>query len=124
MFRPSIVMLLLRSGIPRLILRLMLDRRVPLRVKAIIPIAIAYLVMPFDIIPDILPIAGQLDDMLAIVVSLIFFLGLAPKDVVMEHIRGQGYGGNSDNRPGGKIIDGSYRVVDEDEKPNDSKPTS
>ena len=62
MFRPSLLMMLARSGVGRLILRLMLDRRVPIWSKLIIPGGLVYILSPIDFIPDIIPILGWLDD--------------------------------------------------------------
>jgi uncharacterized membrane protein YkvA (DUF1232 family) len=49
--------------------RLLADPRVPAPRKALLVVAIAYLVMPFDLVPDFIPVAGQLDD--AIIVALV-----------------------------------------------------
>jgi uncharacterized membrane protein YkvA (DUF1232 family) len=38
------------------------DRATPLRVKATLVAAIAYFVLPFDAIPDMLPVTGFTDD--------------------------------------------------------------
>ncbi len=38
------------------------DRRTPLRVKAALVGALAYFVLPADVIPDVLPIIGYTDD--------------------------------------------------------------
>jgi uncharacterized membrane protein YkvA (DUF1232 family) len=38
------------------------DRQTPLRVKAILVGALAYFVLPSDIIPDVLPVIGYTDD--------------------------------------------------------------
>jgi uncharacterized membrane protein YkvA (DUF1232 family) len=51
-----------------LLRRLIADPEVPRRRKLAAAAAIAYLALPFDVIPDFIPIAGQLDD--AIVVAL------------------------------------------------------
>jgi hypothetical protein len=51
-----------------LIGRLLRDRRLPRRQKLLLAGAIAYLALPFDLVPDFIPVAGQLDD--AIVVAL------------------------------------------------------
>jgi uncharacterized membrane protein YkvA (DUF1232 family) len=49
--------------------RLTTDPRVPRAHKLLLVALIAYLVMPFDLVPDFIPIAGQLDD--AILVALV-----------------------------------------------------
>jgi uncharacterized membrane protein YkvA (DUF1232 family) len=48
--------------------RLLGDARVPWRRKALVALTIGYLAMPLDLVPDFIPVAGQLDD--AIVVAL------------------------------------------------------
>ena len=42
--------------------RLLRDRRVPRRHKLLVGALIPYLALPFDLIPDFIPVAGQLDD--------------------------------------------------------------
>ena len=118
-------MLMNMTGIPRLVMRLFLDRRVPLLTKLILPAGIAYLIMPVDIIPDILslrlPALGHLDDALVLLTTVVLFLSLAPGDVVSEHLRNGGSGRNPPRRDGSQddpVIEGSYRVV-EDEKERD-----
>lgn len=49
--------------------RLLGDRRVPRRSKAAVALTLAYLASPIDLVPDFIPVAGQLDD--AIVVGLL-----------------------------------------------------
>ena len=65
--------------------RLARDPRVARRHKLVLLSAVAYLAMPFDVIPDFIPIAGQADD--AIVVSLALRAALrgAGADLVAEH---------------------------------------
>ena len=105
--------MLARSGIGRMILRLMLDRRVPIWSKLIIPGGIIYLLSPFDIIPDFLIGLGWLDDIFAIVATTTLFLLSIPSDVLREHLSG---GRAPSNEQDVNVIDGSARVVDEDEK--------
>src|SRR3954452_15953599 len=52
-----------------LVSRLARDDRVPRRRKLILLALVAYLALPFDLVPDFIPVAGQLDD--AIVVALV-----------------------------------------------------
>jgi uncharacterized membrane protein YkvA (DUF1232 family) len=49
--------------------RLMADARVSRRWKAACAFALLYLAVPFDLVPDFIPVAGQLDD--AILVALV-----------------------------------------------------
>ena len=115
------LLLLLRfTGIPRLVMRLMLDRRVPLGLKLVLPAALLYIASPIDLIPDMITPVGRIDDILALLVAVGIFLGLAPPHVVSEHLdaakrsaRGGRRGANADV----PVIEGKYRIVDgKDEK--------
>jgi len=52
-----------------LITRLAREPRVPRRRKLLLVALAGYLALPFDLVPDFIPVAGQLDD--AIVVALV-----------------------------------------------------
>jgi uncharacterized membrane protein YkvA (DUF1232 family) len=52
-----------------LVTRLARDPRVPRRRKLLLIGLVAYLALPFDLVPDFIPVAGQLDD--AIIVALV-----------------------------------------------------
>lgn len=49
---------------------LLADPSTPLAVRGLLALLAAYLVLPFDIIPDFVPVAGQLDDLAAIIVAV------------------------------------------------------
>lgn len=50
--------------------------------KALLWLAIAYVLMPFDLIPDFLPVIGQLDELVIIPLLLYFALKLTPPQIV------------------------------------------
>lgn len=70
----------------QLALRLFADGRVPLMLKALIPAAaLAYIIMPIDLLPDFIPVLGQLDEVAIILLLMRLFVSLAPQDVVAEY---------------------------------------
>ena len=106
--------LLSMTGIPRLIFRLMLDSRVPVRLKLLLPAAIAYIISPLDLAPDFIPLLGRIDDVLALVVAGLMFILLTPREVLMDVSGVPGYSGAS-RKPddGSTVIDGESRRLDE-----------
>lgn len=61
------------------------DKRVPGLSKAFPVLALIYLVFPFDIIPDILPVLGWLDDVGMLVFLITLAMKFVPKSVWDEH---------------------------------------
>ena len=70
----------------RVIWGLVRDPRTPLPLKALLGAALAYLVMPFDLIPDAIPILGQADDLTVLMLVLDLFIANAPADVRKDHL--------------------------------------
>lgn len=70
----------------RLIWALARDPRVPTQQKLVLGAIAGYLVFPIDIIPDFIPVIGQLDDLGVLIFGLDFFIRNAPKEVVEEHM--------------------------------------
>jgi uncharacterized membrane protein YkvA (DUF1232 family) len=68
-----------------LIFRLMRDRRVPPRPKAILVLLAAYLASPVDLIPDFLPGIGHVDDLVLAAFALDQILNRIPDQYVREH---------------------------------------
>ncbi len=64
------------------------DPRVPRRVKYEAAIAAGYLVIPFDLVPDFIPVVGQLDDLAVIGWAARRLLLGAGETVLREHWRG------------------------------------
>ena len=62
--------------------RLQQHPQTPKLAKALLWLAIGYVLMPFDLIPDFLPVIGQLDDVVIIPILLYWALKLTPADVI------------------------------------------
>ena len=68
-----------------LVRRLLGDPRVPGRVRLLLVLALAYLVFPIDLVPDFVPVAGQLDDAILVGVSLRLVLRASGPGLIEEH---------------------------------------
>jgi uncharacterized membrane protein YkvA (DUF1232 family) len=71
----------------KLFSRLARDDRVSLWPKMLLLFVLAYVVVPADVVPDFLPVLGQLDDLVVIFAGLRLFLRLSPEWVVREHVQ-------------------------------------
>jgi uncharacterized membrane protein YkvA (DUF1232 family) len=65
--------------------RLLADERVPRRRKLALVGALGYLALPFDLVPDFIPVAGQADDALVVALVLRSVLRSAPPGLLAEH---------------------------------------
>ena len=65
--------------------RLLADRRVPWRHRALLAGLVAYLASPLDLIPDFIPVLGYLDDALIAVLALRTVRGGIARSVVRQH---------------------------------------
>ncbi len=70
----------------RLALALARDRRIPLPIRGLPPALVLYLALPLDIVPDFIPVLGQLDDLLILGVGLALLLRFTPRQVLEERI--------------------------------------
>lgn len=68
-----------------LVRRLLGDPRVPLQSKVILGLLVVYLASPIDLVPDFIPVAGQLDDALLLALSLRYLVRRSGARIVAEH---------------------------------------
>ncbi len=85
------------------------DRRVSFFPK-LIPLAwILYVLMPLDLVPDVAPVLGQLDDISLFFLAIKLFISLAPRWIVDEYLGRMGLLPPSENDE--EVIEGEVREV-------------
>ena len=67
-----------------LVTRLARDPRVPRRRKLLLLGLVGYLALPFDLVPDFIPVAGQLDDAIIVALVLRHFLKAGGEELLRE----------------------------------------
>jgi uncharacterized membrane protein YkvA (DUF1232 family) len=92
----------------RLAWRLVRDPQVPLWTRLIPLAALAYIVLPFDFIPDWMLGPGQVDDVGLFLLGLKLLIDTAPSQAVQRHLSQM------------TSIEGTYRVVDEERQQDTS----
>ncbi len=61
------------------------DERVPWYAKVAAAAVLAYAVSPIDLIPDVIPVLGYLDDLVVVPLGVLLVRRLVPRDVLDEH---------------------------------------
>ena len=84
-----------------LAIRLFFNSKVPLWAKIVPIFALLYVLSPIDIVPDVIPGLGQMDDLTILLLGVWIFLQLVPKDLLREQRGETG------------VVEGDYRVVDD-----------
>ena len=96
----------------RLVWRLQWDKRVPIVLRALVPLAIIYVLSPYDLIKDRVPVIGRFDDLIVLALAVLFLVKLSPQHVVDEHL-GKPPSPRPEDKDPSKVVDSSSRVVEE-----------
>ena len=74
----------------RLLWSLIIDSRTPASRKALLAGALGYIVLPFDIVPDRVPVLGQLDDLVVTALATELFLDGLDESLLAEKLAAVG----------------------------------
>jgi uncharacterized membrane protein YkvA (DUF1232 family) len=116
----------------KLVWRLFIDKRVPTFTKIIPLLALAYVVSPYDIVGDRIPVLGQLDDVIVVGILFLLFIAASPNHVVADQTIGkklsdlqkqQGHDPDREDAEG-KTVDAEIRFIpdDPDDEPSTDEP--
>ena len=97
--------------LPILFLKLLLDRRIPFKYKLLPALGVAYAILPFDIIPDMFPIFGVVDDILILAASVILFMIFGPIQKLTDSLKNTNNQHEQNNKE--NIVEGEYRIINE-----------
>lgn len=61
------------------------DERTPWLARVLLGLAVGYVLLPFDLVPDFIPVMGVLDDLIIVPVLVIGALKLIPPELMEEH---------------------------------------
>jgi len=61
------------------------DKRTPKLGKFFLVLALGYLLLPFDLIPDFIPVIGHLDDVVIIPLLIYIALKLIPNEIILDN---------------------------------------
>ena len=94
----------------RLSIRLLREPSVPLTRKLVLALVAFYFISPLDIIPDVLPVIGEVDDLAIGLLALQFFVQLCPPEAVAFHRAALAEGRRFSRMPAsGEVIEAQFR---------------
>ncbi len=97
----------------RLVWRLIWDKRVPLVLRALVPLAILYFILPIGLIPDRIPRFGFADDVIILGLAVLLLIKLSPQHVLDEYNGGSRASIRPEDSDPSKVVDGSSKLIDD-----------
>lgn len=94
----------------KLVFLLLKDREVPIYLKILPFLGLAYVIFPIDIISDFIPVLGQLDDITIMIIGAKVFIEMSPSDIVNKYLTKMNLGGDV------RIVEGEAADVFHDQK--------
>ena len=111
MFGPKLLPPIIRFL--RLIWRLTFDKRVSIFLRMLVPLAIVYVISPYDLLKDWIPVFGRFDDVLILGLATLLLTKLTPRHIVDE-LSGASLNRNRpEDKDPSNVVDGSSRIVDD-----------
>lgn len=81
--------IMLMPDLSALFVRLFKDSRVPIKTKIICAGAFAYVLSPLDLVPDFVPVLGEMDDLGVVFYALNKMLNDVPENIIIENWQGK-----------------------------------
>ena len=97
----------------RLVWRLTFDKRVALPLRALVPLAVVYALLPLDPL-DKFGLLGRFDDLIVLGLAVLLLIKLAPKHVVSELSGASTNLDRPQEEDPSKVVDGSSHLIDDD----------
>ncbi len=60
------------------------DPRTPKLAKFLLGLAVGYILLPFDLIPDFIPVLGHIDDFIIVPIIVVVAFKIIPEEIIME----------------------------------------
>jgi uncharacterized membrane protein YkvA (DUF1232 family) len=96
--------------------------------KVIPFLGVAYLIFPFDFIPDLIPGLGQVDDLSVLLMAMWAFLQLVPANVIRQMSNNPAPAAPNSPPKDPNVVDAAFRVVKDEgtttSSPNNTPPTA
>ena len=111
---PRVLPVLFRYA--RLVWKLTWDKRVPIVLRALVPLAVLYFLSPLDLIPDFArPGLGRADDLIIMGLAILLLTKLSPEHVIAEYSGKPSASNRPEDKDPSKVVDGTSELIDDQE---------